>query len=592
MSRGRIRKRLFDRLGVRLAILLAMALLPLLLIAMLQSLSMLREAHARSEAALMGETMRAVAGETRLIQQAQSEARLIAETIVPALDNTATCRAYMRKVAKADPHLSLAAFIPLSGRMECSSTGTVYDFSGNPLFERIAETDAPSFIVNPAGPVSHTSILGISYPVRDAQGVRVGLISLSLPHKELAAAEDGEGPEEEEPLVILTFDGDGNILTSSEGMETAKDRLPVDRALKALAGTRSAAFTAVSNLGRKRVYSVVELVPDQLYALGSWPARDVVAFGPFSQIPPLLFPSLMWIASLFVAYFATQKLVIGHIKRLSRALTSFASGSRHVTELDFADAPREIRDLAESFERMTGTILHDEAKLEDEIHHKEVLLREVHHRVKNNLQLIASIINMQQRKARTPEARGLMRNLQERVISLATIHRGLYQTSGLTDIRANELIPEIVREITRIATGPGRRIAVDSHVDDIHLTPDQAVPLALLLTEAMTNAMKYASADSGPPQLAIAIRATGPTAAQLSVSNSMATHAPETSAEETGEGTGLGTQLLQAFVQQLGGKLAIAQVPGEYLLTVDFALRPLAEAEERRSAPEEPSEEG
>lgn len=571
----------FGRLGVRLAFLLAIALFPLLLIAIVQSLSTMRETRARSEAALMGETLRAVSGETRLIQQAQAEARLLSDEVRPLIGDPAACSALMRRVAASDGHISLAAFIPLDGHMSCASTGRSYDFSGNPLFERMLAAEGPSFAVNPAGPVSKASILGIAHPVTDEAGNRIGVISLSLPHSELARAEDAQAPSDERPLVIMTFDSDGNILTSSGGVEDAPSRLPVDHSLQQLARDRAITFTAESRRGKTRVYSVVELVPELLYALGSWPADEAFGFGPVTGFPPVLFPALMWAASLFVAYFAMQKLVIGHVQKLSRALASFASGNRIVGDLEVDGAPQEIRDLAETYEKMTETILHDEAELEDMIHHKEVLLREVHHRVKNNLQLIASIINMQMRKARSPEAKGMMRSLQERVISLATIHRGLYQTSGLSDISANELIPDIVRQITRLATGPGRRIEVTTEIAPIRLTPDQAVPLSLLVTEAMTNAMKYASADAGTPQLSVVLSTPEAGHAVLVVRNTVATEAAHQAPPEAAEGTGLGSQLVGAFVQQLGGQMEIDAQPESYALTVRFDLRPLDEAELR-----------
>ena len=117
-------------------------------------------------------------------------------------------------------------------------------------------------------------------------------------------------------------------------------------------------------------------------------------------------------------------------------------------------APGELVELADAYGMMVDTILQDEAEMEDMVHQKEVLLREVHHRVKNNLQLIASIMNMQMRQARTLEARDLMKSLHDRVMSLATVHRGLYQTSGLTDVRANELMDDILRQLVRMAAAP------------------------------------------------------------------------------------------------------------------------------------------
>src|SRR5690606_6386022 len=111
------------------------------------------------------------------------------------------------------------------------------------------------------------------------------------------------------------------------------------------------------------------------------------------------------------------------------------------------------------------------------------------------------------RRLHSPEARVLMKSLQDRVMSLATIHRGLYQTSGLADVRADELLTDIVRQIFKMSSGPGRSFDVSTKFDDLNLTPDQAVPLSLLLTEALTNAIKYAGSDNGGlPTIHISLR--------------------------------------------------------------------------------------
>jgi two-component system, sensor histidine kinase PdtaS len=133
----------------------------------------------------------------------------------------------------------------------------------------------------------------------------------------------------------------------------------------------------------------------------------------------------------------------------------FAQGHRAPTDLDMSLAPGEIRDATEAFVRLTETIRRDDADLEYALHQKEGLLREVHHRVKNNLQLIASIISMQMRETGSGKARRLMRAVQDRVISLATVHKDLYLTSDMIGLRADDLLPEIVQQVITHAAGSG-----------------------------------------------------------------------------------------------------------------------------------------
>ena len=576
------RRRFADRIGSRLAFLLAVALLPLGTISVVQSYVVLHEAEARSEAALTGETMRAADHQVRMIQRAQGAAAALSQMVRPLLAEPGSCSAALADVARESGIYTLVGFLGPDLQMRCSSADRTFDFTGSAPAQAALAAGKPLLQVNPKGRVSGTSVVIASHPVRDERDRFLGLVTISLPHSALVSHTDTD-PGQASP-VLMTFNGEGDVLTSSTGIADVERMLPRDRALKALAGMdRGFAFTAQTADGEMRVFSVVPIIAGTLYTLGSW-AADSQSNRRLSTLPALALPSLMWLVCLLVAWLAAERLMTRHIRSLRKAITSFAKGSRMVDPLDFATAPREIRDLAEAFARMTETILHDEAELEDMVHQKEVLLREVHHRVKNNLQLIASIMNMQMRQARTPEAKGLMKGLQDRVMSLATIHRGLYQTTGLTDIRADELLSDIVRQVVNLATGPGRRIVVHTDFRDLRLTPDQAVPLALLLTEALTNVMKYAGAPVGQiPRLDVALWRDGPAAAVLEVTNTVGEQPP--SAETLATGTGLGAQLLTGFAQQVGGEVRIVEDGQTHSLSVRFVVRPLADAEARNDAP-------
>ena len=211
-------------------------------------------------------------------------------------------------------------------------------------------------------------------------------------------------------------------------------------------------------------------------------------------------------------------------------------------------------------------------------------MREVHHRVKNNLQLISSIINIQVRTAKSGEAKDLLKSLQERIMSLATVHRGLYQTSGLADVKAQELFPDIIRQIMALSSGPDKPFKTEVDIDDIRLVPDQAVPLSLLLAEALTNAMKHAGATrEHPGWLRVRLKRQGPTDAMFEVANSRRPDAAPFG-DVAAQDTGIGWQLITAFVQQLSGKQDVAVTDDQHHLTITFHVTPLDQAE-NRSAP-------
>ena len=571
-------------LGVRLALAFSVALLPLGIVSALQSRSLLDEAQARSEAALLGETLLAVSPEANLIRSARVAASALAASMTVLARETGACNLVMSKViADAASAYSFAAFVPVSGETVCTSNGAPLDLTDSDRVKRQRLDPKPDVVVIRNAVASGTSVLAFGHPVFDLDGGYLGYVSISMPHnvlqeKDAAYSELGRTVRHE-PIALITFDGEGNVLTSSTGLDNAGAALPVDRPLAALAKNGAWTFTAYSSLGIERIYAVFPVVENSVYAIGSWP--NIESAGPFGTVlSPYLMPALMWFASLLVAVLAAERLVTRHIRALRNSMTAFAAGDHRVANLEIPDAATEIAQVIESYLKMTDTILHDEAELEDMVHQREVLLREVHHRVKNNLQLIASIMNLQMRQSHSDEAKTLMRGLHDRVMSLATIHRGLYQTSGLTDVRADELLSDIVRQILKMATGPGHRFEVVTAFDDIALTPDQAVPLSLLLTEAMTNALKYAGTDrTGLPKLDISLRREGLKDVVLSVSNDTraAGGAPE-------NGSGLGSQLMAAFTQQLGGESKITTKGGCYRLRVRFAARTLQDADAEQSA--------
>lgn len=595
MSPGPPRRGVRERLAFRLAFLLAVVLLPLTLISVVKTLAVLEEARARSEAALMGETMQAASGELRLINQTRGAAATLAHTIAPVLDDPATCNDLLARLLAQQQQYSLIAFVPEDGMSTCNSARQALDFADDPLFARATTEQRAAFAVKAVGLMAGAPVLEVAHPVIDGTtGLYRGFVSLSLPHSGLRGATGGA--ELRPPLTMITFDRRGTILTSSRQFDELGVTIPRDRPLATLAGEETVSFSGQASNGEPRVFSVVPLVPNELFALGSWPPEGAMTpnGGVFGAVPSVLFPVLMWLASLVVAWLAVERLVIRHIRKLRRSLISFSGGNRIVGDISTAGAPLEIRDMGEAYARMTETILHDEAEMEDMVHQKEVLLREVHHRVKNNLQLIASIMNMQMRRTHSAEAKTIMRGLQDRVMSLATIHHELYQTAGLSDVHADELLATIVRQITNLADRPDRRFRVETDFDSIHTVPDQAVPLALLVAEAVTNALKYAAEPEPgrPAELWVSFKRVGDSRAALRVCNTMGPAGTDPAGDETTGRVGLGTQLVQAFAMQLGATVERNTEDGVYELIITFALRPLSDAEERHAvageAPAEP----
>ena len=593
-------RRLLGRLGIRLMVLMGLALLPLALMTYVQSVATIRVAQSRAEAAILGDTLVAAAPLTENLTRARGAATGLAAAL-PVLDpGTEGCDAALsRFVAESGGIFSFVGFTQADGRMTCASNGRRADFSTSPRFRSLMADPKPTFSTIKAATMSGTTVLTLTQPVRSADDRLLGILSLSIPHAALQTKPEQQ-PVEGAPLALITVDGQGQILTSSTELDATAEHLPEGWTLPQAIDPHGIhevrkSFVAEARDGTEIAYALVSILPGQVYLIGSWPVSRLSEEGfTLSNIsagmPPLLLPALMWAASLLVAWIAAETQVLRHVRALGAEMAGLAAGMRDLRPVRLRGAARELREMGQAFATMRESVLRNEAELENIIHQKQVLLREVHHRVKNNLQLIASILNMQVRSTRSPEARETMRNVQERVLALATIHRELYQTSGQADVLMSELLPEITGHHLKLASLPGRSFDLQLRIDDIRLTPDQAVPLALLITEGMAHVIRTAVADgAGRVPVALELLRQGDGSARLFLASGPSAPGEE-SLVPVGEGMGpdrFGTQLLSAFAAQIGATVQQKSTGGRpdgpaggWQLEVVFAIRALSDAEE------------
>lgn len=568
--------------GFRLAMVLAVSLLPLGLLALWQNAVLTDEANARSEAALLGQTLVAAETEMLLIRDMQVLSLALAKSILPYLNNDKECTLTMMRAAETDARYSFVAFTPVSGISTCNSEGRVVDFSATETFQKHVTERKPQISVNPRSVVSRESVLAAVHPVFDAQGRFLGLTSVSVPHTRIRMTDPGARPLPDAPgsqLELFTMDSNGAVLTYSGKLEDADALVPAGLAARITQNSGPNVLTARTPDDRTRTYAVVPLIKSELYLVSSWQDDVLAGLSGISQTG-FVVPFLMLVVSIFGAMAAGHLYVSRYVRSLSAEMQRFAAGSRRLQADRNAGAPAEIRALTVAFDDMTARLMQDEAELENTIHQRDVLLREVHHRVKNNLQLIASMMNLQIRHAASNEAKLMLRELQDRVMSLASIHRELYVTSGAADVRADELLTDICNRIVNLGTGIGRRIRTRFDFEDVHLSPDQAVPLSLIVTEALTNAVKYAGSPPGQPvDIAVTLHREGGNSVVAEIANSLSPSRdpaePDTvvngqASPRKTESGGLGLRLIQAFTHQIGGTLTTDVRDGRHILRVIF----------------------
>ncbi|MEX3316107.1 sensor histidine kinase [Sulfitobacter sp. PS-8MA] len=562
MTSGFFSGDLMRGLTIRVLLFLSLALLPIGLIAVVQTRQIADQSRESAELSLIAVTEQASAAERQVIQEAFGAAEALTSIVRLRRDDPQECTDFLQEYKQASDIYSLVGFIGLDGRMTCSSTGQEHDFSEVENFRQLLKNPVRRAMPVMQGEVSKQVVTLINAPVYENSEL-IGFMSLSIPQDAINAVRGN--PDKYSNVAMMTVNKMGHILTTENGLDTAKQEYPADVSLPLLTTKEPSVFLSKNAVGTDRAYAIVPIVPDTVYALSVWP-RDTpfLDTGVSTRLSALL-PIVMWVASLIVAFWALNRLAINHIRKLGRQMRRFALNRTLPRGTLGPSVPTELVEMEAAFIGMAESILRDEATLEDSLRQKNILLKEVHHRVKNNLQLISSIMNMQIRQAKSEDARFVLRRLQERILSLATVHKNLYQNDDLVRVDASELLREIVNQSLSIGLPSGGGVKVDQNYETIEIDADDAAPLTLLVSEAVTNALKYVSTVApGTGFISLKLSYTGPEQAMLEVRNTIG------NPDEVKGGTGLGSRLILAFTRQLNGQVEIDTRDGVYEMRVNF----------------------
>ncbi|MBX7078336.1 MAG: PAS domain S-box protein [Nannocystaceae bacterium] len=226
--------------------------------------------------------------------------------------------------------------------------------------------------------------------------------------------------------------------------------------------------------------------------------------------------------------------------------------------VDFDGAPAVgvfVHDVtARDLDERAGAAIRE--RLRASLAEKESLLKEVHHRVKNNLQVIASLISLQAETLADPAARVAFAEMRSRIKTIAAIHERIYRAPDLTRIDLKGYLGDLVRELARAMAQPGCRVATIVEVEPIALSLDTMVPLALLVNELVTNAFKHAFPAGARDRGTIHVRLRRVDGGiELSVRDDGVGMSPRA---DDGRPSSLGLSLVDGFAQQLDGTVGMA----------------------------------
>ncbi len=191
-------------------------------------------------------------------------------------------------------------------------------------------------------------------------------------------------------------------------------------------------------------------------------------------------------------------------------------------------------------------------ELEAKITEKETLLKEVHHRVKNNLQTVSSLLSLQSRNNQDKKVKELLKSSQNRVISMAMVHEMLYMREDIGKIEYKSYVQELAEYLIRSIKGTSSNITLDIDIPDLKLNIDTAIPLGLLINEAVTNALKYGIVDDSEGEIFIKLRKDDKDEYVLNIGDDGVGFAEEMNHKTT---KSLGLKLIHNLARQLRGSI-------------------------------------
>src|SRR5688572_17574935 len=210
----------------------------------------------------------------------------------------------------------------------------------------------------------------------------------------------------------------------------------------------------------------------------------------------------------------------------------------------------EMREAAQAVQVRTNA-------LSAALREREVLLSEIHHRVKNNLQLVSSMLALQARSA-GPETKHALAEGQRRIDSIALVHEQLYGSKNLSAVNLARYTEALIPELCR-ASGVAERVAVRLELIDVELVPERAIPCALVVSELVTNALKHAFPNGRAGILTVRLERMPDTRLRLTVTDDGIGLAREFPTEAPDS---LGLDLVAIFAKQLDAELEVKREAG------------------------------
>jgi two-component sensor histidine kinase len=527
------------------------ALLPIAVVSVLQGIERARLDVANVHDRLVQSARAAASDEENLLASAEQITRALAN-VADVRAVSPRCDAVLRDALIGVKYFGSMTRIDRNGLVVCSALPLArgVNVASRPIFRRAME-DNGAFVVSGQmqSTVLQSPVIAGMLPLRDASGRFDGAVAISLELHWLDFMVRARGLPK--GAVVFVYDQDGHVLASND---TAVASALIATAKHAAAS--DGLHAGEDRQGNGWTFAAASLRGGAISV--GFAMRESRLFGPTylhvgtDFLMPILMIGLAWAG----IWFATERQVTQWIDYLRRISAAYRSG-HYTIRPQLEDAPREFRALGDGLSEMASAIQDRDRKLRDALAQKSLLIREIHHRVKNNLQIVMSLLSLQAGQLKDPAMRETLMQAQVRINALALVHRILHEIEDQTTIDLRRLLHELAHQIVEGMRAENVAVRVEENLVQREVSGDLAVPLALFAVEALTNIFKYAFPPGSDGVIAITLAPFANDKLRLAISDN------GIGFDQAVQIPGIGTRLIKNFGQQIGGVATLCSLPGK-----------------------------
>lgn len=546
----------------KLVTLVALALLPVLGVAAWQA-ERQEEADAAQRVAALGSVSDlAVARYASLFEASRRllSAACADESIEQSASNDppasaiAQCGSYLSKVLAAYPgQYSTALVTGEQGIARCSSDPKAVgmSFADRDVFQKVRPATELVIGDTIASRITPNAIIPIAIPIiRDGAFRGMCAMGISLRALAQAAAQaDSTGG-----TAVAVVDRSGAPIG---GDATAMRRLPVPARLAEVLTGSQVRFSDFGQDGSFYEFRVRPVGGNALFAVVSAPVGDS-ALASAGAWAPFFLVVVASLVVLLVIWFGADRWCVRPLRYIQDFADKVARGENIALSPPRPWSP-EMASVGAGVTAMAEAIASREAALRANLEQRDHMLREIHHRVKNNLQMISSLLNLQAGEIRSPRIRRFFGDAQNRVLTLSILHRHLYERSSWSLVDFQQFISDLVRQIS-VGRRPLGHQAPRYHIRApiMAVGPDTAIPIGLIVTEAVSIALTHDFSKAATPEVRIETSERGEEVQLVIEDNGVARDGGAPIPDAKG---GFALTLIRGLAMQLGGEVTIERMP-------------------------------